>query len=44
MLPLAADPAVPRGALLVPFNVPGVSIADIVDARAPVNDVRVERL
>jgi predicted molibdopterin-dependent oxidoreductase YjgC len=44
VLPLAADPAVPRGALFVPFNVPGVSIADIVDARAPVNDVRVERM
>jgi NADH-quinone oxidoreductase subunit G len=44
VLPLAADPAVPRGALLVPFNVPGVSIAEIVDARAPVNDVRVERM
>jgi NADH-quinone oxidoreductase subunit G len=44
VLPLAADLAVPRGSLLVPFNVPGASIADIVDARAPANDVRVERL
>ena len=44
VLPLAADLAVPRGSLLVPFNVPGASIADIVDARAPANDVRVERM
>jgi len=44
VLPLEADPAVPRGSLRVPFNVPGVSIADIIDARAPANDVRVERM
>jgi hypothetical protein len=35
---------VPRGSLRVPFNVPGASIADIIDARAPANDVRVERM
>jgi predicted molibdopterin-dependent oxidoreductase YjgC len=44
VLPIAADGAVPRGSLRVPFNVPGASIADIVDARAPANDVRVERM
>ncbi len=44
VLPLEADTAVPRGSLRVPFNVPGASIADIIDARAPANDVRVERM
>jgi NADH-quinone oxidoreductase subunit G len=44
VLPLIADAAVPRGALRVPFNVPGTDIADIVDVAAPANDVRVERL
>ena len=44
VLPLAADAAVPRGSLRVPFNVAGASIADIVDATAPATDVRVERL
>jgi len=34
---------VPRGSLQVPFNVPGASITDIVDATAPALDVRVER-
>ena len=44
VLPVTADGAVPRGSLHVPFNVPGASIADIIDARAPANDVRVERM
>jgi NADH-quinone oxidoreductase subunit G len=44
VLPLTADTAVPRGSLRVTFNVPGAAIADIVDARAPANDVRVERM
>jgi NADH-quinone oxidoreductase subunit G len=44
VLPLEADTAVPRGSLRVPFNVPGASISDIIDARAPANDVRVERM
>jgi NADH-quinone oxidoreductase subunit G len=44
VLPVAADVAVARGSLRVAFNVPGASIADIVDARAPANDVRVERM
>ncbi len=44
VLPVAADERVPRGALQVPFNVPGASITDIIDATAPVVDVRVERL
>ena len=32
VLPVVADPAVPRGSLRVPFNLPGASIADIIDA------------
>jgi anaerobic selenocysteine-containing dehydrogenase len=44
VLPLAAAAAVPRGLALVPFNAPGPSIGEIVDASAPVLDVRIERL
>jgi NADH-quinone oxidoreductase subunit G len=44
VLPVAGDERVPRGSLQVPFNVPGASITDIVDATAPALDVRVERL
>jgi NADH-quinone oxidoreductase subunit G len=43
VLPLAADAAVPRGSLRVTFNVPGASITDVIDSRAPATDVRVER-
>ena len=38
------DERVPRGSLRVPFNVPGTSIAEIVDLASPVTDVRVERM
>jgi predicted molibdopterin-dependent oxidoreductase YjgC len=44
VLPITADGAVPRGALHVPFNVPGTAVTDIVDASSPAIDVRVERL
>jgi len=44
VLPVAGDEREPRGSLQVPFNVPGASITDIVDATAPALDVRVERL
>ena len=44
VLPVAGDGRVPRGSLQVPFNVPGASIREIVDASAPAIDVRVERL
>jgi NADH-quinone oxidoreductase subunit G len=44
VLPVTADERVPRGALQVPFNVPGASITDIVDHASPAVDVRVERL
>ena len=44
VLPLAADAGGAARLAAVPFNVPGAAIADIVDARAPANDVRVERM
>jgi NADH-quinone oxidoreductase subunit G len=44
VLPIESDVKVPRGSLLVPFNVAGVAIGDILDIDAPAVDVRVERL
>ena len=44
VLPVVPDVRVPRGSLRVPFNVPGTSVADIVDATAPATDVRIERM
>ena len=44
VLPIEGDVKVPRGSLLVPFNVDGVAISDILDITAPAVDVRVERL
>jgi NADH-quinone oxidoreductase subunit G len=44
LLPIVADPRVPRGALRVPFNVAGTAITDLVDAGAAAVDVRVERI
>jgi hypothetical protein len=44
VLPITSDTKVPRGSLLVPFNVQGAAIADILDVTAPAIDVRVERL
>jgi hypothetical protein len=38
------DPSVPRGTVWSPFNQPGATIADVVDADSPVTDVRIERL
>jgi len=38
------DERVARGSLRVPHNVPGASIAEIVDLASPVTDVRVERM
>ncbi len=44
VLPIVPDAGVPRGSLQVPFNVPGSTITQLVDATALVTDVRVERL
>jgi NADH-quinone oxidoreductase subunit G len=44
VLAVTGNPAVPRGAVWVPFNQPGTAIADAIDATAGVTDVRLERL
>ena len=44
VLPLVADPTVQRGTLWAPFNQPGTNVMDLVDAAAPITDVRIERL
>jgi NADH-quinone oxidoreductase subunit G len=44
VLPITADDKVPRGVLWAPFNQPGGSIEEIIDAAAPVTDVRIERV
>ncbi len=44
VLPLVADESVQRGTIWAPFNQPGASINEIIDASAPVTDVSVERL
>ncbi len=44
VLPLVADRAVPRGSVHVPFNAVGPSVNEILDADAPVHDVRIERV
>jgi NADH-quinone oxidoreductase subunit G len=44
ILPLVADDAVAVGTVWAPFNQPGASIAEVVDATLPVTDVRIERL
>jgi hypothetical protein len=35
---------VPRGSAVLPFNLPGAAAAEIIDASAPVNDVRIETM
>ena len=44
VLPLIADDSVQRGTIWAPFNMSGADITDLVDATAPVTDVRIERL
>jgi hypothetical protein len=44
VLPLVADPNVQRGTVWAPFNQPGANVMDLVDATAPITDVRIERL
>ena len=36
--------AVPRGTVWSPFNQPGGTVEEIIDATAPVTDVRIERI
>ncbi len=44
VLPLVANPAVPRGTVWAPFNQPGADIREVMDSTVPVTDVRIERL
>jgi NADH-quinone oxidoreductase subunit G len=44
VLPVRTNPAVARGTAWAPFNRPGASIADVVDAGTAITDVRIERL
>ena len=44
VMPLVADESVQRGTIWAPFNQAGADITELVDAEAPVTDVRVERL
>ena len=39
---VVADAGVPRGSASLPFNLSGPAAADIIDASAPINDVRIE--
>jgi NADH-quinone oxidoreductase subunit G len=41
-LEVVADPGVPRGSAVVPFNLPAKSAAELVDSTSPVSDVRLE--
>jgi predicted molibdopterin-dependent oxidoreductase YjgC len=44
VLPLLANPAVPRGTVWAPFNQAGADIREVMDSTVPVTDVRIERL
>ena len=44
VLPITANDKVPRGVVWAPFNQRGGSIEEIIDATAPVTDVRIERV
>jgi NADH-quinone oxidoreductase subunit G len=42
VLPIVADFGVPPGTAVLPWNLPGVSAGDLIEARAAVTEVRVE--
>jgi NADH-quinone oxidoreductase subunit G len=44
VMPLVADDAVHRGTIWAPFNQVGADVTEVVDASAPVTDVRIERI
>ena len=44
VLPLHPDDSVAKGTLWSPFNQPGATVSDLVDAAAGATDVRIERL
>jgi NADH-quinone oxidoreductase subunit G len=43
-LEVQVDPGVPRGTAWVAFNQPGVAVAELIDATAPVTDIQVDTL
>ncbi|MEO6654317.1 MAG: NADH-quinone oxidoreductase subunit NuoG [Ilumatobacteraceae bacterium] len=44
VIPLVSDDRVQRGTIWAPFNQAGADVTEIVDATAPVTDVRIERI
>jgi NADH-quinone oxidoreductase subunit G len=44
VLPITANPRVPRGVVWSPFNQGAGTIEDIIDGAAPTTDVRIERI
>ena len=38
------DSRIPRGSAALAFNLPGDGAADLIDATAPITDVRIENL
>jgi predicted molibdopterin-dependent oxidoreductase YjgC len=42
LVEVVADTGGPRGSVVLPFNLDGISAADLIDATAAVNDVRIE--
>jgi hypothetical protein len=43
-LVVAHDTSLPRGTAFVPFNQPDGNVAELIDAAAPVTDLKVESL
>jgi anaerobic selenocysteine-containing dehydrogenase len=43
VLPVRADSGVTPGSVAIPFNLPGVTAATLIDSSLPVTEVRVER-
>ncbi len=44
VLPVVADESVQRGTVWVPFNHRGVNVGELIDASAPIIDVRIENV
>jgi NADH-quinone oxidoreductase subunit G len=42
ILPVVADPRIARGVVWAPFNQSGGSVEDLIDANAPITDVKIE--
>ncbi|MGI8793649.1 MAG: molybdopterin-dependent oxidoreductase, partial [Acidimicrobiales bacterium] len=42
LVDVVAEPGMPRGSAWLPFNLPGVEVAEMIDINAPVNEIRIE--